>query len=69
MAEEMFGWKVIRPEEYEALRKDAERYRWLRDFKNVRESERIVCTFTAEGMDDAIDAALVPQDSSPKGGE
>jgi len=42
--------------ELEALRKDAERYRWLRSAPNGFEAQRIV-NDTPEGMDAAIDAS------------
>jgi len=42
--------------ELEAVRKDAERYRWLRSAPNGFEAQRIV-NDTPHGMDAAIDAA------------
>lgn len=43
-------------EENEALRKDAERYRWLRE--NSAEANRVYFDFAGNMLDAAIDAAI-----------
>ncbi len=45
-------------EQIEALRKDAERYRWLRDTPWPREVERAVMLHANASWDAAIDAAM-----------
>ncbi|MNL66324.1 hypothetical protein D3C87_1907700 [compost metagenome] len=49
--------------ENESLRKDAERYRWLRGSKHFDSPQhRAFCEFYTDGLDSAIDAAI----SSPE---
>ncbi len=49
----------------EALRKDAQRYRWLRDTPWPREVERAVMLHANASWDAAIDAAMSTQAERP----
>ena len=44
--------------ELESLRKDAERYRWLRDSSNDTQAENLIANNWEGGLDSVIDAAI-----------
>ena len=48
---------VMSPEDFEALKKDAARYRWLRDADQLA-TKCVYLTYSREGLDNAIDTAM-----------